>query len=384
MANATVRHISRVGVLRSAAALAAGVLVLAGCGANASAGSSSASGPAPAPAESKGTIGVILPETATSARWEAFDKPFLADALSRAGFTANIQNAQGDVQKFAGLADGMIASGVKALIIASPNAQVGATVEQKAKQAGIPTIDYDRLNTGGSADYYVTFDNVKVGVLQANALVAALKDKPAAEVIQIEGAPDENNANLFHQGQMSVLDPLYKSGQLKLVRDQFIPDWNNQLGGTTFEQILTANGSKVDGVVAANDGMAGAVITVLQKNGLNGKVPVTGQDATLAGLQSILRGDQSMTVFKAIKLEADAAAKLAALAAVGDTAGADTYAKQQSVDPKSGRNIKSVLLDPEVVDKSSVKKVVDAGYVTAAQLCTTDLATVCRSLGITS
>lgn len=380
MSNATMRRIGRVGVLRAAAVVAAGVLALAGCGANAASGDTAQT--AGAPANSKGTIGVILPETATSARWEAFDKPFLEQALTSAGYTANVQNAQGDVQKFSTLADGMIASGVKALIIASPNAQVGTTVEQKAQQAGIPTIDYDRLNTGGSADYYVTFDNVQVGVLQANALVAALKDKPGAQVIQIEGAPDENNANLFHSGQMKVLDPLYKSGQLTLVRDQFIPDWNNQLGGTTFEQILTGNGGRVDGVVAANDGMAGAVITVLQKNGLNGKVPVTGQDATLAGLQSILRGDQTMTVFKAIRLQAEAAAKLASLVASGDRAGADAYASRPSTDPKSGRVVKSVLLDPETVDINSVKKVVDQGYVTAAQLCTADVAATCQRLGI--
>lgn len=360
--------------------LVAGALLLTGCGAN-----SAAPGPTGSPpdaGESKGTIGVLLPETATSARWEAFDKPFLAAAIEQAGFTANIQNAQGDVQKFVSLADGMITSGAKALIIASPNPEVGVTVEQKAKDAGIPTIAYDRLNPGGSSDYYVSFDNVAVGELQGKALAAALADKPGAQVIQIEGAPDENNANLFHKGQMQVLQPLYDSGTLKLVRDQFIPGWDNQLGGTTFEQILTANGGQVDGVVAANDGMAGAVITVLQKNRLNGSVPVTGQDATLAGLQAILRGDQLMTVFKGIKDQADAAAKLATLAAAGDTGGADAYADQSMVDPKSGREIQSILLHPQTVTKQNVKEVVDGGYVSAAQLCTVDLASTCAELGI--
>lgn len=363
------------------AVAAAALLALSGCGANSAAPAATGS-PDSGSQGAKGTIGVILPETATSARWEAFDKPFLAEALKKEGFGANIQNAQGDVQKFSSLADGMIASHVKALIIASPNAEVGATVEQKAKDAGIPTIDYDRLNTGGTGDYYVSFDNIGVGKLQGQALADALKSKPGAQVIQIEGAPDENNAVLFHKGQMQVLQPLYDNGTLKLVRDQFIPNWDNQLGGTTFEQILTGNGGKVDGVVAANDGMAGAVITVLQKNGLNGKVPVTGQDATLAGLQSILRGDQTMTVFKAIKLEADAAAKLAALAAAGKTSEADAYAKDVTTDPKSGRQIKSVLLTPEAVGKDKVKEVVDQGYVTAAQLCTPDIAAECAKLGI--
>lgn len=364
------------------ASFGAGALLLAGCGANAVSSAAQSSSAETAGGPSKGTIGVILPETATSARWEAFDKPMLAAALKKEGYAANIQNAQGDVQKFSSLADGMIANQVKALIIASPNAEVGATVEQKAKSAGIPTIDYDRLNTGGSTDYYVSFDNVEVGRLQGKALSEALKDKPGAQVIQIEGAPDENNAILFHKGQMEVLEPLYSSGKLKLVRDQFTPGWDNQLGGTQFEQILTSNAGKVDGVVAANDGMAGAVITVLKKNGLNGLVPVTGQDATLAGLQSILRGDQTMTVFKAIKLEAEAAAKLAAAVASNDTAAADAFATQTTTDPKSGRQIKSVLLKPQVVDKTNVKDVVEQGYLTAEQLCSSDLTEACKTAGI--
>lgn len=364
------------------AASAAAAIALSACGANSAGPGSDGGGGETAPENSKGTIGVLLPETATSARWEAFDKPYLESAIESEGYSANIQNAQGDVQKFASLADGMIASGVKALVIASPNPEVGASIEQKASDAGIPTIAYDRLNPGGSSDYYVTFDNIRVGELQADALVEAVADVPRAQIIQIEGAPDENNAVKFHEGQMKVLQPLYDDGTLVLVRDQFIRGWDNQLGGTTFEQILTGNGGRVDGVIAANDGMAGAVITVLQKNGLNGRVPVTGQDATLAGLQSILRGDQLMTVFKAIKRQAEATAKLAALVAEEDTAAAGEYASQTTVDPKTGREIKSVLLDPEVVTRDNVKKVVDEGYVSVQSLCTSDLVEVCRELGI--
>lgn len=364
------------------AAYAAAAIALSACGANSAGPGSDGGGGETAPENSKGTIGVLLPETATSARWEAFDKPYLESAIESEGYSANIQNAQGDVQKFASLADGMIASGVKALVIASPNPEVGASIEQKASDAGIPTIAYDRLNPGGSSDYYVTFDNIRVGELQADALVKAVADVPRAQIIQIEGAPDENNAVKFHEGQMNVLQPLYDDGTLVLVRDQFIRGWDNQLGGTTFEQILTGNGGRVDGVIAANDGMAGAVITVLQKNGLNGRVPVTGQDATLAGLQSILRGDQLMTVFKAIQTQAEATAKLAALVAEEDTAAADEYASQTTVDPETGREIKSVLLDPEVVTRDNVKKVVDEGYVSVQSLCTPDLVAVCRELGI--
>jgi D-xylose transport system substrate-binding protein len=361
-------------------------LVLTACGANTSTGGSGSSpstaASAPAGGGANGKVGVILPETATSSRWEGFDKPMLQKALTDQGFSVDIQNAQGDVQKFSTLADGMIAQGVKVLIIAAINSEVGSAVAAKAKAAGIPTIDYDRLNLGGGSDYYVSFDNEKVGALQGQGMATALKDKPGAQVIEIEGAPTDNNATLFYNGQQSVLKPLYAAGTLKLLRSQPIDNWDNQKGGQTFEQILTSNGGKVDGAVAANDGLAGAVITVLQKNGLNGKVPVTGQDATGPGLAAILRGDQYMTVFKPIQQEADATAKLAAALAKGDKAAADAIATAVSKDPKGNRNVKSVLLQPQLVTKNEVKTVVTQGYVKASEICGGDLAATCAQLGI--
>jgi D-xylose transport system substrate-binding protein len=365
------------------AVTAATAVVLSACGANTAGpgGSGGTSSPAAA-GGANGKVGVILPETATSARWEGFDKPMIEKALREQGFDPDVQNAQGEVQKFTTLADGMIAQGVKVLIIASINSEVGGAVAAKARNAGIPTIDYDRLNLGGSSDYYVSFDNEKVGALQGQGLGDALKDKPGAQVIEIEGAPTDNNATLFYNGQQSVLKPKYDSGALKLVQSQRIDNWDNQKGGTTFEQILTGNGGKVDGVVVANDGLAGAVITVLKKNGLNGKVPVTGQDATADGLKAILRGDQYMTVFKPIQQEADAVAKLAAALAKGDKAAADAIATGAVKDPKGNRDVKSVLLEPQLTTKDGVKKVVDAGYVKASQLCGGDLQAVCAQLGI--
>jgi D-xylose transport system substrate-binding protein len=376
----------RTKTLTLVAAMVGFSLVLTACGANSSTpggtAPSNSAVSAPAGGGGSGKVGVILPETATSARWEGFDKPMLQKALTDQGFTVDIQNAQGDVQKFSTLADGMIAQGVKVLIIAAINGEVGSAVAAKAKAAGIPTIDYDRLNLGGSSDYYVSFDNEKVGALQGQGLATALAGKQGANVIEIEGGPTDNNATLFYNGQQSVLKPLYAAGTLKLVRSQPIDNWDNQKGGQTFEQILTGNGGKVDGVVAANDGLAGAVITVLKKNGLNGKVPVTGQDATADGLAAILRGDQYMTVFKPIQQEAAGAAKLAAALAKGDKAGADAIATAVSKDPKGNRNVKSVLLQPQLVTKGEVKTVVTEGYVTAAAICGGDLAATCAQLGI--
>jgi D-xylose transport system substrate-binding protein len=298
------------------------------------------------------------------------------------GLDADIQNAQGDTATFTRLADGMIAQGVKVLVIASINSEVGTAVAAKANARGIPTIDYDRLNLGGSSDYYVSFDNVKVGELQGQGLVQALQGKTGAQVIEIEGAPTDNNATLFYNGQQNVLKPKYDAGELKLVRSQPIDNWDNQKGGQVFEQILTGNGGKVDGVVAANDGLAGAVITVLRKNGLAGKVPVTGQDATADGLKAILAGDQYMTVFKAVKLEAEATAKLAAALAKGDKSAADALAKQVSKDPKGNRDVKSVLLEPKLITKNEVKTVITEGYVKATEICGDALAAVCTQLGI--
>jgi D-xylose transport system substrate-binding protein len=372
--------------LRRTALAAAGLglaLALAACGQNAAAPSAPPQSEAP---QSGGGIpvGVILPETESSARWEGFDRPLLEEAMAAQGLDADIQNAQGNVQTFSTLADGMIARGVRVLVIASINSEVGSAVAARAKAQGIPVIDYDRLNLGGSSDYYVSFDNEKVGELQGQGLVQALEEAgtPNPQIIEIEGAPTDNNATLFYNGQQRVLGPLYESGEYTLVQSQAINDWDNQLGGTTFEQILVGNGGQVDGVVAANDGLAGAIITVLQKYGLNGQVPVTGQDATPAGLQAILRGDQYMTVYKPIDQEAEATARLAAALANGDTAAADAIATETVEDPEGNRTVKSVLLEPQLITRENVKTVVDEGAVPASDICVADTAAACQELGI--
>jgi D-xylose transport system substrate-binding protein len=358
-------------------------LVLTACGANSSGGGGGAASSSPSAGAGGGAkVGVVLPDTASSARYESFDRPLLDKALRAEGLDPDIQNAQGDVQKFSALADGMINNGVKVLILDAPNTDVGAAVEKKAQAAGIPTIDYDRLNLGGSSDYYVSFDNTKVGALQGQGLVQGLAGKQGAQVIEIEGAATDNNGTLFYEGQQTVVGPLYKSGALKLVASQRIPNWDNQAGGTTFEQFLTANGGKVDGVLAANDGLAGAVITVLKKTGLNGKAIVTGQDATPDGLQAVLRGDQYMTVFKPISDEANAAAKLAGALAKGDKAGADAQATASTQDTKANRAVKSVLLTPILITKDKVKQVVDQGSVKASDICVSETQAACDQLGI--
>jgi D-xylose transport system substrate-binding protein len=363
---------------------AAGLLGLAACGSstNSAATSSAAAGgggsSSSAAAGGGAQVGVILPDTQSSARWESFDKPYLQQAFDAAGVKADIQNALGDKTKFATIADSMIQEGVKVLIITNLDSASGAQVETKAKNAGIKTIDYDRLTLGGSADYYVSFDNVQVGKLQGQGLVQCLGSKANANIIEINGSPTDNNATLFKQGYDSVLAPKYASGWKK-VGDQSVPNWDNAQAGTIFEQLLTNAGNKVDGVLVANDGMAQSVITVLKKYGLNGKVPVTGQDATPAGLRSVLVGDQCMTVYKAVKKEAKGASDAAIALIKGGTV--DTGGKTTK-DTQGNRDVPSILLTPVMIMKDQVKDVIADQFVKATDICTGPAQAICTKLGI--
>ena len=359
---------------------AAGLLGLAACGDSSSSTSATATGGAGASSGGGGVqVGVILPDTQSSARWESFDKPYLQKAFDDAGIKADIQNALGDKSKFATIADAMIQEGVKVLITTNLDSASGAQVQTKAKNAGIKTIDYDRLTLGGSADYYVSFDNVKVGELQGAGLIQCLGSKTDARIIEINGSPTDNNATLFKQGYDSQLDPKYKAGWKK-VDDKSIADWKNDVAGTTFEQSLTAAGNKVDGVLVANDGMAQSVIQVLKKNGLNGKVPVTGQDATPDGLRSVLVGDQCMTVYKAVRAQAKGAADAAIALIKGGTV--DTGGKTTK-DTQANRDVPSILLTPVAITAANVKDVVADEFVKASEICTTDAAkAACEKNGV--
>lgn len=325
----------------------------------------------------KGSVGVILPDETSSPRYISYDKPLLTKAFQDAGIKADIQNAQGDKTKFATIADSMIQSGVSVLIVDGLDSPSAAAVQQKAKAAGIKTIDYDRLTLGGSADYYVSFDNTEVGKLQGQGLVDCLKDKSSARIIELNGSPDDNNATLFKNGYDSVLSEKYKSGWTK-VGDQSVPGWDKDKAVTIFQQLFTAAGGKVDGVLAANDTLGNAAITILKQNGL--KIPVTGQDATVQGLQNILAGDQCMTVFKDVKLEAEAAAKLAIALIKGEDA-ATVGATATARDTTGNRDVPSVLLKPIAVTKDNIKTVTDTGEVKAAEVCK-GFEAQCTQLGI--
>jgi D-xylose transport system substrate-binding protein len=325
---------------------------------------------------------VILPDTKSSVRWESFDRPMLQAAFQAAGVQADIQNAEGDKAKMATIADQMLTSGVKVLIIVNLDSESGAAIEKKADAAGVATIDYDRLTLGGTAKAYISFDNVAVGTLQGQGLVKCLTDKGVQNprIVELNGSPTDNNATLFKKGYDSILQPLYDAGTYTKVDDQSVPDWDNQKGGQIFEQMLTKAGGKIDGVLAANDGLGNAAIAILKKNKLNGKVPVTGQDATVQGLQNILAGDQCMTVYKAIKQEADAASGLAIALAKGEKKDTGTTV----TDPTTQKAVPAVLLTPKAITFETVKDVIADGFVTKDEVCTAEFAAKCTEAGIGS
>ena len=300
-----------------------------------------------------------------------------------AGVKADIQNAQGDNAKFVSIAQSMISEGVKVLLIDPADPKTGISVETAAKAAGIKVIDYDRVNLGGSAEYYVSFDNPSVGKLQAQGLLDCLKaggKTSGAQVIMLNGGTDiDNNAVQFKAGAHEVLDPAAKAGTIKIAQEVDVSKWDNATAATDFQQLLTKNGGKVDGVLAANDGIGGAAIGVLKSKNL--KVPVTGQDASIQGLQYVLSGDQCMTVFKDVSKEADAAAKLAIALVKGDTAAAAALATATLKDTEGNRDIPYVSLVPTPITKANVKDVVTAGAVTAAELCK-GVEAACTAAGI--
>ncbi len=252
---------------------------------------------------------MILPDTASSKRWEEADRKFLGEAFEAAGVEYDIQNAQGDKAKWATIADQMINGGVTVLLLVNLDSPSAATVIKKAADQGIPSIDYDRLTLGGNADYYVSFDNVAVGTNIGEGLVKCMKENgdDSGPVALLNGSPTDNNATLFKQGYEAAI----KDAGYEIAADQSVPDWDNTKAGTIFEQMYTKVGGDLVGVASANDGLGGAVASVLKRNGDTEKVPTTGQDATTEGLQRVLLGSQCMTVYKAVKKEADAAAELA-------------------------------------------------------------------------
>ncbi|PZA21445.1 sugar ABC transporter substrate-binding protein [Modestobacter versicolor] len=349
------------------------VFGLAACGSDDDGGSGGGGGGGE---EAAGKVGVILPDTESSTRWESFDRPLLEQAFEDAGIEYDIQNAEGDAQRMATIAEQMITEGVTVLAIVNLDNASGAQIQQQAAQQGVQTIDYDRLTLGGSAEYYVSFDNTEVGRLQGQGLADCLGPE-AANIAFLNGSPDDSNATLFAAGAHEVLDEMTQYTQ---VAEQAVPGWEPEQAATIFEQMYTQAGGNIQGVLAANDQLGNAAIQTLVRNGQAGQVPVTGQDASVEGLQNILAERQCMTVYKPAAEEAGALAELAISLINGEDA--PDIINGESEDSEGDRQVPSVLLDPVSINRDNVKQVVDDGQVTAAELCTGEYAAACTELGI--
>ena len=306
----------------------------------------------------------LLPDTKSSTRYTLFDAPYLKAAFSKAGVPASVLNALGDPQKQRSQAEQCLAQGAKVILLDQLTPASGIAITNLAVSRGAKVIDYDRLVVGSKASYYVSFDNVRVGRLQGAGLVAALKAKGKYSqkpvVSELNGDIKDNNAKLFKQGYDSVIGPLFKNGTFRKAKsgDQWT-DWDPIKGRRIFDQILTRNGNKVDASIAANDGLAGAVIASLKAHGLK-PIPLTGQDATPTGVQFILAGWQSGTVYKSVRREANAAAA-AAIALV----------KGRRVPGVNGKvsGTPSILLTPVWVTKRNYKVLFRDGFLKRSQVC---------------
>jgi len=266
---------------------------------------------------SSGPIWVLLPDTESSERWENDDRRFFTQYFEDAGLSEGedftIVNAEGDAATQQSQAEQAIADGASVILLTSLDTGSGATIIDTAKDAGVEVVEYDRFNTGGSGGAaYVSFDNVQVGATMAEVMEPVIDDLglDPARVVMLNGGEEDNNSFLFRDGYAETVEARADAGDWEIVADQHVPGWDNQEAQTIMEQILVDADNGVDAVFAANDGLAQASINAMEAAGI-GPVPVSGQDATAPGIQNILLGTQTMTVYKPIEAEAAVAAAVA-------------------------------------------------------------------------
>lgn len=381
----------RKAILAITALGAAVALSAAGCSSSKSSGSSSTTGGGSTTSAASGSsssssgtphytnnkVGILLPDTSSSPRWVNSDPNELKAQCDQYGLTCDIQNSNGSATTMTSQAQSMLNEGVGVLMITNLDSGSAKAIEAQAQAKGVVTIDYDRLTLGGTAQYYVSFDNVAVGKAQGTALTkcSQVQGKTAVKYVEEDGAATDNNATLFKQGYDGVLKATTGWTQ---AGDQS-GNWDNPAGTaqSVFQKLLQG-APDMNAAMVANDEMANAAITVLKQQGLNGKVAVSGQDATATGIQNILNGDQCFTVYKPVKGEADVAVKLASqiLSNQKPTAPSTVH------DPTGNRDVPSYLATPVVVDKTNITLPFTDGYQKASDVCTGDFAAKCTAAGI--
>ena len=318
-------------------------------------------------------ICVLLPDPKSSVRWETQDRPSLVAAFKKAGASYVITNADGDAQKQKTQADQCLSNGAKVVILVSLDAGSSIAIEKAAAAKGAKVIEYDRQVKGGTSSIYISFDGGKVGVLQGRGVVAGLKKngtygkKPV--VAELNGGNTDNNSFLFKGGYDSILKPLYKNGTFKKGPDQFVPGWDNQKAGLIFEQMLTKTSNKIDAVAAANDGLANAVVVALKAHGLK-PIPLSGQDATGQGIQNIISGWQTMTVWKDTRVLATKSALAAIALANGKTPVANTTVKN------GAKTLPAYIIPPVAITKANYKQLFN-GYLKKSEVCVGEFKKYC-------
>jgi D-xylose transport system substrate-binding protein len=368
-------HIRR--VARVAIALAAIALLAGACATTDDSGGGGGGG-----GGGEKVIALLLPETKT-ARYEAADKPLFEAKVKALCPDCRIiyYNADQKADEQQNQADAALTNGAKVMVLDPVDSASAASIVSKAKAQSVPVISYDRLITGADVDYYISFDNEKVGQLQAESLVNKLKEdgKSSGDIVMINGAPTDNNAKLFKQGAHSVLD----GSGFKVGKEYDTPDWSPDKAQDEMDQAITALGKNgFVGVYAANDGTGGGAIAAMKGAGIDpASRPTTGQDAELAAIQRILEGEQYMTVYKAIKPEAEKAAELAVNLINGNKAAADALATEK-VD-NGQKQVASILLEPVAVTKDNVKDtIIKDNFHPVDQICAGAAASACQAAGI--
>ncbi|HEX6417763.1 MAG TPA: substrate-binding domain-containing protein [Acidimicrobiales bacterium] len=299
-----------------------------------------------------GSIWVLLPDTATSDRWENDDRRYFSEAFEAAGLEEgddfNIVNAEGDATTQQSQAEQAIADGASVIVLTSVDTGSGATIIEQAQEADVQVVEYDRFNTGGPGGAaYVSFDNVQVGATMAEAMEPAIDalgaDTP--QVVMLNGGEEDNNSFLFRAGYAETVEARVDAGDWGLVADQHVPGWDNAEAQTIMEQILVSANNEVDAVFAANDGLANSAINALDAAGI-GPVPVSGQDATQAGMQNIALGTQTVSVYKPIQDEAGVAAAVALALRAGEDF-EDAATSYESELASGGASVEIIGIDPE-------------------------------------
>ena len=349
--------------------------VLSACG-----GSTSTTSSTSAPVK----IAILLPENHTP-RYETQDLPNFKAELTAKGYDVSnliYSNANQDAPTQQSQAEAALTNGAKVLVLDPVDSAAAAAIADAAAKQNVPVISYDRLITGSkNVNYYISFDNVQVGKLQATTLMAALSGVTNPTIVEINGDPADHNASLFKQGAHSVFDPLVSAGKLTIGKEYDTPGWDGTKAQDEMTQALTALNNKVDGVLSANDTLAAGAYAAMKAAGISTPVPLTGQDATVGGIQNIISGIQTMTVYKAIKPEAVAAADLAFDLATG-VAVPSTMTNGATVN-NGVVDVPSILLTPVAVTKDNVETTVIAdGFWKVSDICTADFAAACAAAGV--